>query len=93
VGSIMAIGDRRPYGALVTLDPEVTATFGGNVEAEVSAAVARANARLSRMKQIRRFAILPEPWLPASDEPTPTMKLRRRPIAEKYAAQINELYA
>jgi len=44
-------------------------------------------------EQIKRFTILPTEWLPAGDELTPTMKLKRKPIAEKYAAEIEALYA
>jgi long-chain acyl-CoA synthetase len=32
-------------------------------------------------------------WLPGGEELTPTMKLKRRPIAEKYAAEIDALYS
>ncbi|MBV9422416.1 MAG: hypothetical protein JOZ98_05880 [Solirubrobacterales bacterium] len=60
---------------------------------EVSAGVERANAHLSRVEQIKRFKVLPCDWPPAGDELTPTMKLKRKPIAEKYAAEIEELYA
>ena len=55
-------------------------------------AVARANERLSRVEQIKRFRILDGEWEPGGDELTPTMKLRRRPIAEKYADEIEALY-
>lgn len=41
---------------------------------------------------IRGFGILPGDWAPAGDELTPTMKLKRRPIAEKYAHEIEVLY-
>ena len=44
-------------------------------------------------EQVKRFTILPVDWLPAGDELTPTMKLKRRPIAHKYAAEIEALYA
>jgi long-chain acyl-CoA synthetase len=37
-------------------------------------------------------AILAEEWVPDSDELTPTMKLKRGPIAQKYASQIEALY-
>ena len=38
-------------------------------------------------------ASLSAEWLPGGDELTPTMKLKRRPIAEKYAGEIDALYA
>ena len=59
---------------------------------EVAAGVERANSHLSRVEQIKRFTVLACDWPPAGDELTPTMKLRRKPIAEKYAAEIEELY-
>jgi long-subunit acyl-CoA synthetase (AMP-forming) len=52
-----------------------------------------ANDRLSRVEQIKRFALLEEEWLPGGDELTPTMKLKRKPIGEKYAERIEALYA
>ena len=60
---------------------------------EVAAGVERANAHLSRVEQIKRFTVLGVDWQPAGDELTPTMKLKRRVIAEKYAAEIDALYA
>ena len=38
------------------------------------------------------MSILPADWEPGGDELTPTMKLKRKPIAEKYADQIEALY-
>jgi long-subunit acyl-CoA synthetase (AMP-forming) len=60
---------------------------------EVARAVERANQRLARVEQIKRFRLLPAEWEPGGDELTPTQKLKRRPIAEKYAAEIEALYA
>jgi long-subunit acyl-CoA synthetase (AMP-forming) len=62
------------------------------IVARVEAAVAAANSRLSRIEQIKRFTILPVDWEPGGDELTPTSKLRRKPIGEKYAAVIDALY-
>ncbi len=45
------------------------------------------------MEQIKRFAVVPGEWLPGGEELTPTMKLRRKPIGAKYAAEIEALYA
>ncbi|MGO9821861.1 MAG: AMP-dependent synthetase/ligase [Solirubrobacteraceae bacterium] len=94
--------------ALVVLDPDACAAFAarhgladGSVAAiatepaaldEIAAYVERANSHLSRVEQIKRFAVLDCDWPPGGDELTPTMKLRRKPIAEKYAAKIEDLY-
>jgi long-subunit acyl-CoA synthetase (AMP-forming) len=53
----------------------------------VAEGVARANESLSRVEQIKRHTLLPEEWQPGGDELTPTMKLKREPTAEKYAAR------
>ncbi|MCW3066367.1 MAG: AMP-dependent synthetase and ligase [Solirubrobacterales bacterium] len=63
------------------------------VRAAVQDAIDAANARLARVEQIKKFTIVPGDWAPGGDELTPTMKLKRRPIAEKYAREIDALYA
>jgi long-subunit acyl-CoA synthetase (AMP-forming) len=99
IAQAVAIGDRRPYNvALIALDPEVLAARGATandpaITAEIERAVAEANERLSRVEQIKRYKVLREEWVPGGDELTPTMKLKRTPIAEKYAAEIEGLYA
>jgi long-chain acyl-CoA synthetase len=59
----------------------------------VQEGVDAANEKLARVEQIKRFTIVEGDWLPGADELTPTMKLKRKPIAEKYAAEIEEMYA
>ena len=107
IGQACVIGDGRPYNvALLTLDPQAAAAFAARVGASpvpvheqrrvleaVAADIAAANARLADAEQVRRFVLLPGEWLPDSEELTPMMKLRRRPIAAKYAAEIEGLYA
>jgi long-subunit acyl-CoA synthetase (AMP-forming) len=94
--------------ALIVLDPDASAAFAAQhglsdsapetmaheqaLLDEVSAGVERANSHLSRVEQIKRFKVLPCDWPPAGDELTPTMKLKRKPIAEKYAREIDALY-
>ena len=94
IGSVIAIGDLRPYvTALVCLDPEASAGIDDAAAlAQVEAAVERANAGLSRVEQIKKFKIVPNTWEAGGDELTPTMKLKRKPIAEKYSDLIDELY-
>jgi long-subunit acyl-CoA synthetase (AMP-forming) len=42
---------------------------------------------------VKRWTLLDEEWLPGGDELTPTMKLKRKPIAQKYAEAIEALYS
>ena len=63
------------------------------VNAAVEAAIEEANQHLSRVEQIKKLTIVPGDWLPGGDELTPTMKLKRRPIATKYATEITAMYA
>ena len=96
IAHALCIGDARPYNvALLVVDPEAAAGLGDAdaVEDEVAAAVERANGRLSRVEQPRRFTLLAEEWLPDSDVLTPTMKLKRRGVLARYAGQIEAMYA
>jgi long-chain acyl-CoA synthetase len=64
----------------------------GTVRAAVEGAVAAANGKLARVEQVKRFTVIEGDWPPGGDELTPTMKLKRRPIARKYAAEIDAMY-
>ena len=63
------------------------------LRAAVQEGIDAANAKLSRVEQIKKFTIVRGDWLPGGDELTPTMKLKRKPIAEKYADEIESLYS
>jgi long-subunit acyl-CoA synthetase (AMP-forming) len=109
IGQVCVIGDARPYNvALLVLDPDAAAAHARahGLEADVATlathpgtleligvAVEAANARMSRVEQIKKFTVLGVDWLPDGDELTPTMKLKRRGVAAKYAAEIEALYA
>ena len=99
IGQVVAIGDGRPYNVgLITLDPDVGPGFieqngAEAVQAEVQRGVDAANEQLARVEQIKKFTILDQEWQPGGDELTPTMKLKRKPILEKYATQVEALYA
>jgi long-chain acyl-CoA synthetase len=95
--------------ALLTLDPDgipaLTKGLGiddSSVESlseneqvieKVQEEVDAANADLARVEQIKKFKLLPTEWEPGGDELTPTMKLKRKPIAAKYEDEIEALYA
>jgi long-chain acyl-CoA synthetase len=63
------------------------------VRAVVQEGVDAANEKLARVEQIKKFEIVRGDWLAGGDELTPTMKLKRKPIAEKYEDAIEALYA
>jgi long-chain acyl-CoA synthetase len=102
------IGDGRRYNtALLVLDADVACAWAASqgiegdlaalsrderVRAAVQAGIDAANAKLSRPEQIKRFTIVESDWVPGGDELTPTMKLKRRPIHDKYADAIEAMY-
>ena len=95
--------------ALIVLDPDACAAHArarglsdasasalaasDEVQALVAQAIDEANSHLSRVEQVKRFTILATDWPPDSDELTPTMKLKRTPVARKYASEIEALYS
>jgi long-chain acyl-CoA synthetase len=94
ISQVCVIGDRRPYNVCLVV-PNRAAFGPDDTEAAVSAAVQAqvdaANAGLARVEQIKKFAVLDAEWLPGH-ELTPTMKLRRRMIDDKYSGVIEGLY-
>ncbi len=58
----------------------------------VQAGVDAANRHLARVEQIKNFTVIRGDWLPGGDELTPTMKLKRKPIAVRYRAEIDAMY-
>ena len=109
IGQACVIGDGRPYNtALIVLDSDFGPAWAAQqgiegdlaalarderVRAAVQAGVDAANEKLARVEQIKKFHLVEGDWLPGGDEITPTMKLKRKPIAAKYAEQIEALYS
>jgi long-subunit acyl-CoA synthetase (AMP-forming) len=95
--------------ALVVLDPDVAPVWSQQQELdasslaeiaaseklreEIQVAVDQLNSEVSKVEGIKKFTVLSEDWPPGGDELTPTMKLKRKPIAEKYASEIEAMYA
>ncbi|MFB6720460.1 AMP-dependent synthetase/ligase [Kribbella sp. NPDC056345] len=108
IGSVYVHGDNRPYlVALITLDPawrqwctarhiEVTspadAATHPAVQAEIERAVRIGNERLSRVEQVKRWTLLDSLWGTDSGELTPTLKLKRSVVRDKYVDALDNLY-
>ena len=97
IAQAVVVGDRRPFvAALITLDPDEAETKNGpndpRAKRLVDEAVADVNQGLSHPEQIKKWTILDADFV-VGDELTPTMKVKRKRIAEKYGAQIEALYS
>ncbi|MET9901267.1 AMP-dependent synthetase/ligase [Streptomyces sp. NPDC006446] len=100
--------NRPCVGALITLDPEFVTHWRASrakgetpardareeneLREEVRRAVAAANTTVSRSESIRVFRVLPEPFDLSNGLLTPSLKLRRDAIAQRYAAEIEAMY-
>ncbi len=60
---------------------------------EIAAAVEDANQAVSRAEQIREFRILPDDFTETAGELTPTMKIKRSVVAERYDVAISAIYS
>jgi long-chain acyl-CoA synthetase len=109
IAHAVAIGDRRPFvSALLTLDPEAAGHFAAvhrlpsdhpldlsneaSVLESVKSHVDAVNGRLSQVEQVKKWTLLSYDFA-VGDELTPTLKVKRKVVAEKYATQIDALYA
>ncbi|WP_274564075.1 AMP-dependent synthetase/ligase [Streptomyces spiramyceticus] len=108
IGQALVHGDGHSYlVALLVLDAEMAPAWAAGqgiqgelrataehpaVREEIARAVEAANARLNRTEQIKRYRLLTEEWGPETGELTPSLKLRRRVIRDKYALEIQALY-
>jgi long-chain acyl-CoA synthetase len=109
VSQCVVIGDRRPYlVALVTLDPEEAAAFASEhglpddpeamannaqVRATLQEHIDKVNQKFARVEQVKKFEILPRDLSQQEGELTPTLKVKRNVVADKYAGEIESLYS
>jgi long-chain acyl-CoA synthetase len=109
ISEAVVYGDRRPYlVCMLTLDPEqaprLAELLGApadipalamdeRVRELLQADVDAANARFARIEQVKRFGILDHDLTQAAGELTPTLKVKRAFVYERYADFFNGLYA
>jgi long-chain acyl-CoA synthetase len=109
ISQAVVYGDNRPYlVALFTLDPDelpalaeragvspdpATMVDDPGVHAVLQEAVDEVNARFARIEQIKRFGLLDHDLSQAAGELTPTLKVKRATVNERYREQFERLYA
>ncbi len=62
------------------------------VQEEIKRAIDEANENVARVEQIKKWYIVPDEWTPDSGEVTPSLKLKRRVVLEKYGQEIESMY-
>jgi long-chain acyl-CoA synthetase len=109
ISQAVVVGDRRPYlVALITLDPEEVTALAeqlgiepdiramaddDKVRAEIQKTVDAVNAKVGPVEQIKRFRILPADLSQETGELTPTLKVKRNVVHDKFADVVDEIYA
>ncbi len=102
-------GDQRPYPVvLITLDEEEIPTYAKEhglpedipslakdpaIHALIQGEIDRANAKYAQVEQVKKFAILDHDLSQPTGELTPTLKVKRNVVNEKYADVFDALYA
>jgi long-chain acyl-CoA synthetase len=109
VSQCVVIGDRRPYlVALITLDPEETAKLAEErgwptdpaelahnegMRQVLQEHLDQVNEKFARVEQVKKFEILPQDLSQEGGELTPTLKVKRNVVSEKYENEVDALYA
>lgn len=109
IGQACIIGDKRPFvSALVVLDAETAipwakerqlptdiATLATHpmVMAEVQSYVDEINSHLNNVERIKKITIVPTEWTVDSGELTPTLKMKRKLVNERYAEAVERMYS
>jgi long-chain acyl-CoA synthetase len=109
VSQCVVIGDRRPYlVALITLDMEECAKLceekgwpadpaqlreNPEMKAIIQEHLDEVNKKFARVEQVKKFELLPHDLSQETGELTPTLKVKRNVVAEKYERDIEGLYA
>ncbi len=107
ISHAVVIGDSRPYlVALITVDPEEAPAFAREhnlkpdelhrseaMRAEIQTAIDEANSHYAPVEQIKRFEILANDFSQPTGELTPTLKVKRSIVQQKYAETIEAIYS
>ena len=103
VSQALVYGDKRPYCvALLTLSEDAMKRFGANgkppgdspeLHALLKKDFDQINAKLASWETVKKFAVLPNDFTEAGGELTPSLKVKRKVVIERYQSVIDGLYA
>lgn len=109
ISQAVVVGEGRPYiGALITLDADAVAPWARehgkaldpealagdpDLQDEIASSVEHVNRGLSHVEQVKRWRVLSRDFTVAAGELTPTLKVKRNVVNERYADVIADLYA
>jgi len=109
VSQALVFGDKKPYiTALITLDPDELSTLceKNNLPTDIYQVIARpevlelirtavdkVNEEVGRVEQVKRYRILPIDFTQETGELTPSLKVKRKVVIERYGQWIEEMYA
>jgi len=94
IEQVMVDGDKKPWlAAVIVPAPDVVkSATQDEIEKTISAAINRANKRLSKLEQVRRFIIADEAFTTANGQMTATLKNRRHVVRQVYGDRLDALY-
>jgi long-chain acyl-CoA synthetase len=93
IGQAVVLGEGKPFvAALIMVDPDVVRPGDAQAGRLVEQAIADVNRSLSHPEQIKKWTVL-DAEFKVGDELTPSMKVKRKRITEKYGKEIDALYA
>jgi long-chain acyl-CoA synthetase len=94
ISQVVAVGDRRPYlVALVSVAPELLAKGEAELTRMVGDIIAQKNKDLASYEQVKKFRLLARDLSQEEGELTPTLKVKRKVVGERYGALIESMYA
>ena len=93
VAQAVVVGDARKYLCALIVPEQLARAADPEFVAHVGREIERVNTRLAHYETIKKFKVLPAQFSIESGELTPTMKLKRKVVAQKYAKEIDELFA
>src|SRR5207253_7600240 len=93
VAQAVVVGDARKYLAALIVPEAVERARDPTFIEYVSREIEKVNGQLARYETIKKFKVLPAQFSIESGELTPTLKLKRKVVAEKYAREIDELFS